>query len=91
MSGSVSEWVYFKTWFVFFLGASVFGAVIGGLVGGVMGAILGFQGASPERIRIVCGIVGFLVGIPISYAMFRWTVGSFIVKRISRAMSGPSA
>ena len=74
---------YFKAWIIFFLIATVGGALVGGVAGMFLGATLGVAGISIGMIKVICGIAGFLLGIPISYFTFRWAVGEFIVKELA--------
>ncbi len=74
---------YFKAWIIFFLIATIGGMVIGGIIGFFIGAAMGVAGMDLGLIKIVCGVAGFLVGIPLSYFTFRWAVAEFIVKDLT--------
>ncbi len=70
---------YLKSWFLFFLVATLSGAIAGGLLGIVNGAVMGASGVALERIVLISKIVGFVVGIPISFFTFRWSVRTYII------------
>lgn len=73
---------YLKAWIMFFLIATVGGAVAGGIVGLFLGMILGVAGVGLGAVKLACGAAGFLAGIPISYFTFRWVVEEFVIKAI---------
>jgi len=70
----VTEGAIFKGWIVFILLSTVCGFGAGVIVGGILGGILGAAGMSLQTIQYSCGVAGFLVGMPISYAFFRRSV-----------------
>lgn len=74
---------YFKAWIIFFLIATVGGFFLGAIIGGVLGGVMAVAGQSVATIKFVAGILGFVLGIPISYFTFRWTVSEFIVKPLT--------
>jgi ABC-type uncharacterized transport system permease subunit len=74
---------YFKTWFIYTLCSLVVSFASGMVIGFVLGAILGIAGASLETIQVVCAIAGFVLGLAISYLIFRWVVDRFIVPAIA--------
>jgi mannitol-specific phosphotransferase system IIBC component len=80
---------YFKSWLLFFLVATIGGAVVGGVLGAIIGAILGLNQVPLERIPIITGAVGFLIGIPISFFTFRWAVRTWIVEPLLRSRPLP--
>ncbi len=81
---------YFKSWFVFFLIAGVGGFFLGAVLGGVAGAILGAEGVSISTIKIITGVGGFLIGLPISYFTFKWSVGKYLINPMLATIQGSS-
>jgi hypothetical protein len=81
---------YLKSWLMFFLIATVGGGVVGAIFGMVLGAILGAAGVSPTSIAPICGVAGFVLGIPISFLSFQWSVRRFVVAPLLRD-SSPSS
>lgn len=67
---------------MFFVVALIGGAVAGFVGGGLVGVILVRAGASREGIPIAGAIVGFILGLPVSYVSFRFIVAKFIVQKI---------
>ncbi len=76
---------YFKAWLIFFAIATVGGGIAGGILGAILGLVLGLAGVDLSMIKIAGGVVGFLVGVPISYFTFRWVVATFIVNPLTQA------
>lgn len=69
---------YFKAWFAFFLVATLGGALGGIIAGGILGALLTAAGMGAETLRLGGMIAGFIVGMPISFFCFRWSIQRFI-------------
>jgi hypothetical protein len=81
-SSPLKESDYFVAWIIFFVVALI-GGVVAGFVGGVLvGVILADAGASREGVQIAGAIVGFILGLPVSYVCFRFIVAKFIVQKI---------
>ena len=76
---------YIKSWLLFFLVATIGGGILGMVFGAVLGGILGAAGVSVGTIGIVSLIAGTVIGIPISFFTFRWSVGKYIVAPILKA------
>jgi ABC-type uncharacterized transport system permease subunit len=70
---------YLKAWLFFFLVATVGGMFAGMLLGAFLGAVLAIAHVDLPTIKIVCGVAGFLISIPLSYFTFFWVVSRFIV------------
>jgi hypothetical protein len=70
---------YFRAWIIFFLVATVGGAIAGAVAGGILGMIMAMMGAKGQVITYGGALIGFLVGMPISFFTFRWTITSFII------------
>jgi hypothetical protein len=79
---SLKELDYFIAWIVFFFAALIGGAIAGFIGGAVIGGILGVMGASLNVIRVAGAIVGFILGLPVSYLCFRLSVAKLIVPKI---------
>ena len=79
------EFDYLIAWFLFFIGATLGGAIAGFIVGAVLGGILGASGVEPRYIGIAGAVAGFLVSMPVSYAVFRLVVSQFIVRKLNAA------
>ena len=70
---------YLKAWLFFFLVATVGGMFAGMLLGAFLGAVLAVAHVDLPTIKMVCGVAGFLISIPLSYFTFFWVVSRFIV------------
>jgi len=86
MTSTNSKVDYLKPWAIFFALSFVATTVSGAIIGGVAGGLLAVIGA-PRLISIVAGLLGFLVGLPISYFCFRFAVSRFLVPKISSTES----
>jgi membrane protein implicated in regulation of membrane protease activity len=76
------EFDYFKAWLLFFLVATIGGGLVGIVIGSLLAAFLGAGGMPlPEMTRIL-QVVGFVIGIPISYITFRAVVGKYLFPKI---------
>jgi hypothetical protein len=75
---------YAKSWLLFFLVATVGGGLLGMVIGAVLGAFLGVAGVSLESVKLICGMVGFVVALPISFFTFQWSVRTYIVDPLLR-------
>jgi len=81
-SSNVSGVDYLKPWLIFFVLSFVCATVAGAIIGGVAGGLLAVIGVGQNLIRIVAGVLGFLVGMPISYFCFRFAVSKFLLPKI---------
>jgi hypothetical protein len=81
-TSALREIDYFLAWFLFFICATIGGAIVGAVGGGIIGAILGVSGASPESLRVAGGVVGFVLALPVSYLFFRFMVWKFVVQKL---------
>jgi hypothetical protein len=87
---TLTERDYFVAWLAFFLTATVSGGIAGAIAGGALGFILGAAGVATSVIGRAAAILGFIVSIPISYGVFRWAVGQFLIRRLTPAdLPGP--
>ena len=84
---------YLKPWALLTICATVGGFVVGALVGGLCGGMLGAIGVPVRGIRVICGLLGFLAGLPVLYIFFRIFVSRFIVNKLTAQTSDalPSA
>jgi hypothetical protein len=73
-----TEFQYFKAWLVFFLVATVGGGIIGIIIGSFVAAFFGAGGMPAPQMTRILQIIGFLIGIPISYVTFRGVVGKYL-------------
>jgi hypothetical protein len=69
---------YFKAWFAFFLLATLGGFIAGALIGLIFGVALAAAELGRDVITSVSTIAGFIVGMPISFFCFRWSIQRFI-------------
>lgn len=74
---------YFKAWILFFLIATVGGMILGGIAGLFIGAGLAIAHVELGMIKIVCGLAGGVISVPLSYFTFRWVVSEFVVKELA--------
>ncbi len=81
MQKLIKESEYFVAWLVFWLCGTFGGFLIGAVAGGIVGFFLGAAGVDLNKIKLICGGVGFIIGIPLSYILFRVFVGKMIVKK----------
>ena len=76
---SLSFGTVLKAWIVFFLVATVGGMILGGVLGGVIGAVLGASGVPIKQLQIISFFAGLIVGIPLSFFTYWWTIKAFIL------------
>ncbi len=73
---------YFVAWLLFWLSSTVGGVVLGAIVGGIAGRILGAAVVDLQSIKLICGGIGFLLSIPVSYGLLRLFVHLMIVRKV---------
>jgi putative flippase GtrA len=71
---------YIKAWVIFFLIATVGGAILGAIIGAFLGIALTIARVDLGTIKVVAAVIGFLIGIPLSFVTFKWVVSEYIVK-----------
>jgi hypothetical protein len=76
------EFDYFKAWLIFFLVATVGGGLLSLIMGSFVAAFLGAGGASVAQMTRILQLLGFVVGIPISYFTFRGVIGKFLLPKL---------
>jgi hypothetical protein len=69
---------------VFFLIATVGGAILGAILGAFLGVALTIAKVDLDSIKVTAAVTGFLIGIPLSYFTFRWVVSEFFVGPMTR-------
>jgi hypothetical protein len=82
---SLKELDYLIAWVVFFISATIGGAVVDAIGGGIIGGILGVLHVSNQAIRTAGGVVGFILALPVSYLVFRFVVAKFVVEKVEAA------
>lgn len=84
----ITEADYFVAWILFFLCATVSGAIVGAVCGAIMGVVFVASGIrDTDSLRLVGAVTGFVVSLPISYLFFRVFVGKLIVAKLLERMS----
>jgi putative flippase GtrA len=76
------EFDYFKAWLLFFLVATVGAGLVAMIISSFVAAFMGAGGASLAQMRRVTQIIGFIIGIPVSYVTFRAVVGKYLFPKI---------
>ena len=82
-TSQLKETDYLKAWAVFWVLSTIGGFIVGLVAGGIVGAILGAMGVSVQVIKVLCGALGFLLAIPISYLLFRFAIIKFILPKVA--------
>jgi hypothetical protein len=82
-TSKLKEIDYLKAWGVFWVLSTVGGAVIGFVAGAMLGFVLGGLGFQARTIAVVCGGLGFVLGIPLSYVLFRFSIRMFLIPKLS--------
>jgi predicted membrane protein len=77
-----SEFQYFKGWLSFFLVATVGGGIIGIIIGSFVAGFLGAAGMPLSQMTRILQIIGFVIGVLISYVTFRAVVGRYLFPKI---------
>jgi ABC-type uncharacterized transport system permease subunit len=85
----LKEPAYLKAWAFFWVLSTLGGFVAGLLAGAMLGFLLGGLGVRLHTIRILCGGVGFLVGIPISYVLFQLSIRKVLLPSLPPPVRPP--
>lgn len=70
---------YFKSWLIFAIVAGLGGFLVGLVAGGIIGAALGVAGVPLSTIKAISALVGFVLGLPISFFAFKWSVNRYLL------------
>ena len=81
----LNELDFIKTWVLCILGGTLAGGVIGSILGAVVGAVCVAAGVPVENFRAPLQVVGGIVGLAMSYLVFRFLFMRFIVRKLSPA------
>lgn len=81
-----SELDYFLSWLAFFFISTVGTLLVALVAGFCIGFVLALMSVDMSTIEMAGAIVGFLVGIPVSYICFRACVGFILVGKLQRKM-----
>ena len=76
------EFDYFKAWLLFFVVSTGLGIVFGIIIGSFVAGFMGAGGASLAQMTTVNRVVGFVIGIPVSYFTFRAVIGKYLFLKI---------
>src|SRR5215467_8980906 len=82
-TSKLKEIDYLRAWAVFWVLSTVGGFLVGLVAGGMLGFVLGGLGVHMRTIKILCGVLGFLLGIPLSYFLFQFSIRKFLVPKLS--------
>ena len=75
---------YLKAWVIFFLIATVGGAILGGFIAIILGLVMkAVFHSEMATIKTTIRIVTILVMVPLSCLTFRYVVQEFIVKELT--------
>jgi hypothetical protein len=91
MTFNLKETDYLKAWAIFWVAATVGGIIIGAVAGFIVGFALGVLGVKLAAIKTICGGVGFLLSIPLSYVLFKYSIQNFLLPKISPPQSATPA
>ena len=92
MEKLVRESEYFVAWLVFWLCATAGGVILLTSLGAIVAFVLGATGFDLQSTQATCVILGStVIGVPISYGLFRLFVGVMIVKKIQRRLASTVA
>lgn len=87
MNKLINESDYFLAWLLYWLGGTLGGLILGAVAGGVVGFLLGMAGVPLGAIKLICGLIGLLIGAVLSYILFRWLVAVMIVRKAAARMA----
>ncbi len=90
MSKNIGESTYFLAWFVYWITSAVGAFIIGIITGAFVGGFLGALGVELQSIKIICGMMGFIIGITVSYVAFRFIVQWMIVAKVEKDDTKPA-
>lgn len=70
---------YLKSWAAFYFLSLFLGLGAGAVVGFLVGLLMAAAGADLSNLQLFGAVGGFLIGLPISFICYRWSVDKFIV------------
>jgi hypothetical protein len=79
---NMNEIKFLKAYLLYTFVGVLAGAVAGAIQGALLGAVLGILSYA-DNIPLITGITGFLVGIVISFFVFRWSIQKFILTQLT--------
>jgi hypothetical protein len=75
------EFDYFKAWLIIFIVATAGGTIVGIAIGSLVTAFLGAGKMPSPQVTRILQVLGFVIGIPISYGTFRIVVGKYLLPK----------
>jgi len=84
-TSKLKEIDYLKAWAFFWILSTVGGFIVGFVAGAMLGFVLGGLGVHMHTIKVLCGGLGFLLGIPVSYLLFQFSIRMFLLPKLSAA------
>lgn len=76
------EFDYFKAWLLFFVVATVGAAFVSLIIGSFVAGFMGAGGANLTQMTTVNRIIGWIVGIRVSYITFRAVIGKYLFPKL---------
>lgn len=74
---------FVKAWILFFVLSAVAGFGAGAFVGAIAGALMAAMGGmEPRTFMLVCQGLGFLVSLPVSFLIYRWSIRKYILDQV---------
>jgi len=81
--GKIMKVKYFKPWILFFIVGSVGGGIAGFIVGLFSGIIMTIAGVESQPMHaLVGGVAGYIISIPISFLVYKWSVKKFVLSQL---------
>jgi hypothetical protein len=74
-------------WAFYVICATILGGIAGGLGGLLAGVVINAAGGSMTTMKIAAGACGFVLGLPISFFLYYWSVKHFLIPKIESAQS----
>jgi uncharacterized membrane protein len=82
-TSKLKEIDYLKAWAVFWVLATIGGAIVGFVAGAMLGFVLGGLGVHTRTIAVLCGDLSFVLCIPLSYVLFQFSIRMFLIPKLS--------
>ena len=74
----------FVTWLLVIVIGGILGMIFGGIVGAIIGGVAASSGGSLQAVRPYIQVIAFVVGLVMSYLVFRYFVRRMIKKTFAR-------